>query len=935
MGLWNCEGIKGVLSDIAQAEFQRHDVWIFTETFATEDFQIQGFYPFHSYAIKIPGPGRPMGGVSILVAPTVGDCIVVKSARDLLVIRTPSFQLIAMYCSTARGIDTLGDMLLDALAVVDLTKPVILAGDFNCRIDSAVPTDRTMALLTLLQDTGLWITNDPGIETFRAHTGSSAIDLFIVNMEATRISEVSRIKVGSIAAFRNHHPMQCYIELSRTIEVTRKPARLSKQLSSTDLERTTLSLWRLMREQVQDVTTLATALQVCIQDSVVPIQTVTRAAKPWFNRECFNARHITLQALNLCRAREYMSPLYLRYKKDFKDVMRRCRLEHAIREEERSIREAEREPYTFGRVKSGVKIACPIASTILVEHFRALAQGEHTVPSEAPIVHMALGEEESRLAEGMTAPITVEEVAEGVMKLKRNKAEGIDRIRNEHLKDASVLWPFLAFLFSVCLSNGCIPEIWKTCLLSIIPKGKGDPCAPTSWRGISMKCALGKLFSSLLARRLIGFLCSAAAIPDEQHGFVRGRSTETAFAALKMHIKQKMDRPKGSAYATFIDFRAAFDTASREVIVNKMARLGVPRMFLTLLISILGENLIFLNDGLRLHSPFNQTTGLPQGDTFSSILFVVLLHDLPAFLKERFPGIDIVMYADDIVIIADSIAQLTGATEALTKFCEECGLKINAEKTKAMKFRRGGRLASSDILHLAGSQIDFVPYFVYLGFTLTVTLNSFTKHLETRRFNAIRSMYLLPDIRMISILTGLKLFSLKIAPIASYGVRQIWLSLTLANLTSIENVRTSYLKRLLGISKFSRNRIVHVLIGGKTFVEEIADLYQLERTDAMLEFLWGAQQKMENIDLNVFRTPAMLRDDWRGPLAQNRHLYCRAAAHGFHHRFCMTSQWHEATEQCRCRLCGTHCAQYHFLDCQRSCYHTLEQLGADADDSAS
>jgi hypothetical protein len=525
----------------------------------------------------------------------------------------------------------------------------------------------------------------------------------------------------------------------------------------------------------------------------------------------------------------------------------------------------------------------------------------------------------------VTQPFSVEEVAEGISRMKLNKAEGIDRIRNEHIIGSPMLWAFIAFLFSVCMKVSDIPEIWRTCLLSVIPKGKGDINSPASWRGISMKCALGKLLSLLMVERLLRFLLRANAIPEEQHGFLRHRSTETALAALRKHVEKRTDAPKKFAYTAFIDFRAAFDTASRVVIVEKLARMGVPSLFLRLLMSMLQRNMVFINDGVRLLHPFWQTTGLPQGDNLSSILFVVLLHDLPKFLKEKLPDIDIVLYADDIALVASSIEMLRRATEALMDFCEECGLHVNAAKTKAMKFRRGGRMAASDRLCVRGSLIEFVPCFTYLGFVLTPTLSSFTKHLQNRRIAAIRGLFSLPDLSKLSLHTGLRLFNIKIAPCVVYGIRQIWTSLSKKNMQAIDSVKTTYLKRLLGISKYTRNRITYLLAGCKVFIEEIQEIYQLEKTDAYLELVQEQCDKFEDIDLNIFETPPFQEEQWRLPLDRNRSLKCRVAAHGFHHRYCYNTQWHDANSGCQCRYCQQPCSQYHILTCRESPYENLEQ----------
>lgn len=60
-------------------------------------------------------------------------------------------------------------------------------------------------------------------------------------------------------------------------------------------------------------------------------------------------------------------------------------------------------------------------------------------------------------------------------------------------------------------------------------------------------------------------------------------------------------------------------------------------------------------------------------------------------------------------------------------------LCINANKTKIIKFRSGGRHAKSEELHLNGEKIEVVKQFNYLGVSLRVTgLMCFTKYIISR-----------------------------------------------------------------------------------------------------------------------------------------------------------------------------------------------------------
>ena len=148
--------------------------------------------------------------------------------------------------------------------------------------------------------------------------------------------------------------------------------------------------------------------------------------------------------------------------------------------------------------------------------------------------------------------------------------------------------------------------------MAIIPMGKGDPSRPESWRGIAKKNVGYKLLASLLTRRLSTFLENLDVIPAEQHGFRSFHSTSTACEILLTEIDKTLARPKSYLYAVFVDYRAAFDSAPRDKLIQTLADVGIPPKILKLLVAILQPNPITIDGGISELAPFLQTTGYAQ-----------------------------------------------------------------------------------------------------------------------------------------------------------------------------------------------------------------------------------------------------------------------------------------------------------------------------------
>ena len=90
-------------------------------------------------------------------------------------------------------------------------------------------------------------------------------------------------------------------------------------------------------------------------------------------------------------------------------------------------------------------------------------------------------------------------------------------------------------------------------------------------------------------------------------------------------------------YAVFVDYKAAFDTGSRIISLEKLATSGVPQNMLRLISDILQANTISIDDGVTVRSGIEQTTGFAQGDNLSPLLLSVLISDLPSRIRDRPP----------------------------------------------------------------------------------------------------------------------------------------------------------------------------------------------------------------------------------------------------------------------------------------------------------
>ena len=107
----------------------------------------------------------------------------------------------------------------------------------------------------------------------------------------------------------------------------------------------------------------------------------------------------------------------------------------------------------------------------------------------------------------------------------------------------------------------------------------------------------------------------------------------------------------------------------------------------------------------------------------SPLLFSLFIGDLEEFLKDSTEGgfnlhnlnLALLLFADDMVIIGNSPADLQHRLNRLVEYCTEWGLKINASKSKVIVFRKRGGIKQNEHWNVGLDLLEIVEQFNYLG----------------------------------------------------------------------------------------------------------------------------------------------------------------------------------------------------------------------------
>ena len=174
-----------------------------------------------------------------------------------------------------------------------------------------------------------------------------------------------------------------------------------------------------------------------------------------------------------------------------------------------------------------------------------------------------------------------------------------------------------------------------------------------------------KLFALVVERQFMGYLENNDILGELHGAYRRGRRLEDHIFTLKGICSMRKDDHK-KTWLAFLDISKAFDTISRDRLFGNLWDLGVQGKAWRLIRNLYSkvENKVIF--GLIETSWFEVMNGVKQGCILSPTLFTTAMTDLVAMLNKEKLGVNCLnllipalLYADDIVLMAENDEQLT------------------------------------------------------------------------------------------------------------------------------------------------------------------------------------------------------------------------------------------------------------------------------------
>ena len=409
------------------------------------------------------------------------------------------------------------------------------------------------------------------------------------------------------------------------------------------------------------------------------------------------------------------------------------------------------------------------------EYFEELYRAEHTILNDEDKEEEEEQETEERKAGNEEiedrAP-TNEELQKAIKKLKNNRAPGNDGINPELMKIKNeIANSRLLAIVQSTWNTERLPKEWEDSLICPIWK-KGDQLKCENYRGIMLLNTAYKVFSNLLYDRLQPY--AEQIIGDYQAGFRKGKSTSDQIHTLRQ-IMEKMTERQIDTYYIFIDFKAAYDSITRKEIYNIMKEFGIPNKLRSLVKATQNKVRCKVKTPMGTSDIFYTQRGIRQGDALSCMIFNIVLEkaireaDLKVSGTIMNKSLQMLAYADDIVLIGRTRNVVTEAFVRLETAARKYGLQINYDKTKYMELTK--RPLPEKHIKIGEQIIEKVEEFKYLGAIVNTQAN-IKQEINNRLLMGNRCMYGLYNIissKLIRKETKIKIYKTLIKPVVTYG----------------------------------------------------------------------------------------------------------------------------------------------------------------------
>lgn len=444
---------------------------------------------------------------------------------------------------------------------------------------------------------------------------------------------------------------------------------------------------------------------------------------------------------------------------------------------------------------------------------------------------------EDKVGHQMVEPedITTEEVEKALKHIRLGKAVDEEGVSGEMLKALrGRSREELRRSLNRVLNGGEVPADWRRSRVVLIHKG-GERKNLKNYRPVAISSLLYKVFMTIVRDRMEEWMREGDILNDLQGGFRKGRRTDDNLYMLGQ-VKDLAEARGQRLLVGCLDLEKAYDRVNREKLMEVLEKVGLHEKWLRVLREVYRENKVRFVLGDLETGWVPCTSGVRQGCPLSPLLFNIYMRDVAAVLKEHPCGVKVktgmegeggererriggLLYADDIILLANSTVGMKGLLETTLQVFKEYGMRLSETKSKVVELV--GEVQEEEWV-VDGLKVMKSAEVQYLGLKLQARGGGILQFSENlKKVGSLVGMTKYASKRSGSrFVIGREAWKSMVVGRMIYGVAAVgW---TAAERRKVENLQMDFGRWLWRAGRWVRNVVIHGETGWSTFWEREA-----------------------------------------------------------------------------------------------------------------